>query len=414
MAGSPAGVRECLEIVLAGGELSFAEGMTLAAVSGSGLDALVAVADELRRRVVGDAITYVVNRNINFTNVCFVGCSFCGFGRGPGASDAYSHSPEEVARRAGEAWERGATEVCIQGGLPRDLDGYFYRDVLRAIKRAVPGMHVHAFSPMEISYGVDKTGLPLRDYLRMLKDEGLGSIPGTAAEILDDRVRQELSPNKLPVARWVEIVTAAHELGIPSTSTMMYGHVEEPADWVRHILLLRSIQKRTGGFTEFVPLGFIHEKTRLFKHGGARAGAERDEHLRVHALARVLLHGAIRNLQVSWVKLGFEVSLVCLQAGANDFSGTLMEENISKAAGATHGEYVAPEEFRRMIWSIGRTAVERTTTYGVRRVFDAAEENVNAMAAAGRSDVKSVLPMIQGDAAQPEPAGHGPYAEGAY
>jgi 7,8-didemethyl-8-hydroxy-5-deazariboflavin synthase CofH subunit len=418
MAAGPADVRECLETVLAGGELSFADGMTLAAVSGNGLDALVAVADELRRRVVGDAITYVVNRNINFTNVCFVGCSFCGFGRGPGAVDAYSHSPEEVGRRAAEAWERGATEVCIQGGLPRDLDGFFYRDVLRAIKRAVPGMHVHAFSPMEISYGVDKTGLPLRDYLRMLKDEGLGSIPGTAAEILDDRVRQELSPNKLPVARWVEIVTAAHELGIPSTSTMMYGHVEEPADWVRHILLLRSIQKRTGGFTEFVPLGFIHEKTRLYKHGGARAGAERDEHLRVHALARVLLHGAIWNLQVSWVKLGFEVSLACLQAGANDFSGTLMEENISKAAGATHGEYVSPEEFRRMIWSIGRTAVERTTTYGVRRVFAAAEDSTLAAgpvaAAAGRSDVENVLPVIREDAVPAEAAGHGPYAEGAY
>ena len=278
--------------------------------------------------------------------------------------------PDEVARRAVEAWERGATEVCIQGGLPRDLDGFFYRDVLRAIKRAMPAMHVHAFSPMEISYGVDKTGMPLRDYLRMLKDEGLGSIPGTAAEILDDRVRQELSPNKLPVARWVEIITAAHELGIPSTSTMMYGHVEEPADWVRHILLLRSIQKRTGGFTEFVPLGFIHEKTRLYKHGGARAGAERDEHLRVHALARVLLHGAIRNIQVSWVKLGFDVSLACLQAGANDFSGTLMEENISKAAGATFGEYVSPQEFRRMIRSIGRTPAERTTTYAIRRTFD--------------------------------------------
>jgi FO synthase len=313
-----------------------------------------------------------------------VGCSFCGFGRGPGAADAYSLSPDDVARKAVEAWERGATEVCIQGGLPRDLDGFFYRDILRAIKRAVPAMHVHAFSPMEISYGVDKTGIQLRDYLRMMKDEGLGSIPGTAAEILDDRVRQELSPNKLPVARWVEIITAAHELGIPTTSTMMYGHVEEPADWVRHILLLRSIQKRTGGFTEFVPLGFIHEKTRLFKHGGARAGAGREEHLRVHALSRVLLHGAIENIQVSWVKLGLETSLACLNAGANDFSGTLMEENISKAAGATHGEYVAPAEFRRQIRSIGRTPAERTTTYKVRRVFDvdATEEHPAASPAA--------------------------------
>ena len=280
----PADVRDDLAAACDGAELSFEQGLRLATAQGPALDALVAVADALRRETVGDTITYVVNRNINFTNVCFVGCSFCGFARGPGAPDAYSHSPEHVVRKAHEAWDRGATEVCIQGGLPRDLDGFFYRDLLRAIKRAIPEMHVHAFSPMEISYGVDKTGMPLRDYLHMMKDEGLGSIPGTAAEILDDRVRQQLSPNKLPVARWVEIITTAHELGIPTTSTMMYGHVEEPADWVRHILLLRSIQKRTGGFTEFVPLGFIHENTRLYKHGGARAGARHDDHLRVHAL----------------------------------------------------------------------------------------------------------------------------------
>jgi len=366
----PAETREILHAVLSGTELTFEQGLLLANVEGSALEALVAVADHLRRATVGDAITYVVNRNINFTNVCFVGCSFCGFGRGPSAPDAYSLSFEEVVRRARDAWDRGATEVCVQGGLPRDLDGFFYRNLLRAVKHAVPGMHVHAFSPMEIDYGVTKTGMPLRDYLQMMKDEGLGSIPGTAAEILDDRVRQELSPNKLPAARWVEIITTAHELGIPTTSTMMYGHVEEPADWVRHILLLRSIQKRTGGFTEFVPLGFIHENTRLFRHGGARPGAKRDEHLRVHALARILLHGAIKNLQVSWVKLGFEASLACLQAGANDFSGTLMEESISKAAGATFGEYVSPEEFRTRIRSIGRVPAERSTTYRIRRIFD--------------------------------------------
>jgi FO synthase len=231
-------------------------------------------------------------------------------------------------------------------------------------------MHVHAFSPMEIDYGVLKTGMVLRDYLQMMKDEGLGSIPGTAAEILDDRVRKELSPNKLPVARWVEIITAAHELHIPTTSTMMYGHVEAPADWVRHLLLLRSIQKRTGGFTEFVPLGFIHENTRLYRHGGSRPGARLEEHLRVHALSRVLLHGAIRNLQVSWVKLGFETSLACLQAGANDFGGTLMEESISKAAGATFGEYVSPEEFRTKIRTIGRVPAERSTTYKIRCLFE--------------------------------------------
>jgi FO synthase len=382
-----------------GAGLTFGQGLKLATAGGPALEALLAVADQLRRETVGDTISYVVNRNINFTNVCFVGCSFCGFGRGPGAADAYSLSFEEMAHRAREAWDRGATEVCIQGGLPRDLDGFYYRDLLRAIKRAIPEMHVHAFSPMEIDYGVLKTGLPLRDYLRMLKDEGLGSIPGTAAEILDDRVRRELSPNKLPAGRWVEIITAAHELGIPTTSTMMYGHVEEPADWVRHILLLRAIQMRTGGFTEFVPLGFIHENTRLYRHGGARPGAKREEHLRVHALARVLLHGAIKNLQVSWVKLGFEMSLECLQAGANDFSGTLMEESISKAAGATFGEFVSPEEFRAKIRSIGRVPAERTTTYKIRRRFDGAEEETQA--ATTRLQLLSAGSRV-------------PYTEGAY
>jgi 7,8-didemethyl-8-hydroxy-5-deazariboflavin synthase CofH subunit len=395
----PAEVRGILHAAAGGAELTFEQGLLLATAEDSAVDALVAVADQLRRETVGDAITYVVNRNINFTNVCFVGCSFCGFGRGPAAADAYSLSLEEVVRRAREAWERGATEVCVQGGLPRDLDGFFYRDLLRAIKHAVPGMHVHAFSPMEIDYGVTKTGIQLRDYLQMMRDEGLGSIPGTAAEILDDRVRKELSPNKLPAARWVEIITTAHELGIPTTSTMMYGHVEEPADWVRHILLLRAIQKRTGGFTEFVPLGFIHENTRLYRHGGARPGAKREEHLRVHALARVLLHGAIKNLQVSWVKLGFETSLACLQAGANDFSGTLMEESISKAAGATFGEYVSPEEFRARIRSIGRVPAERTTTYKIRRIFDDPEEDPRTAA--------PQLPMVR-------PESHVAYTEGAY
>ena len=376
----PAKSRDILQDAMGGAELTFEQGLQLATAEGAALEALLAVADQLRRETVGDAITYVVNRNINFTNVCFVGCSFCGFGRGPGAADAYSLSFEEVVRRAREAWSRGATEVCIQGGLPRDLDGFFYRDLLRAVKRAIPEMHVHAFSPMEIDYGVLKTGIPLRDYLQMMKDEGLGSIPGTAAEILDDRVRQELSPNKLPAGRWVEIIAAAHELGIPTTSTMMYGHVEEPADWVRHILLLRAIQKRTGGFTEFVPLGFIHENTRLYRHGGARPGAKREEHLRVHALSRVLLRGAINNLQVSWVKLGFEMSLACLQAGANDFSGTLMEESISKAAGATFGEFVSPEEFRAKIRSIGRMPAERTTTYKIRRTFESEANTPNVAA----------------------------------
>jgi 7,8-didemethyl-8-hydroxy-5-deazariboflavin synthase CofH subunit len=273
-----------------------------------------------------------------------------------------------------DAWKRGATEVCIQGGLPREMDGWFYRDILRAIKRALPEMHIHAFSPMEISNGVERTGLPLREYLAMLKSEGLGSIPGTAAEILDDAVRAEISPNKLPVARWVEIIRTAHALGIPTTSTMMYGHLESPAHRVRHILLLRQIQKETRGFTEFVPLGFIHTNTRLYRAGGAHAGATHREHLVVHALARLLLQGSIPNIQVSWVKMGFEASLACLQAGANDFSGTLMEESISKSAGAAFGEYVAPEEFRAMIRRIGRIPAERTTTYRIRQAFPANDQ----------------------------------------
>jgi 7,8-didemethyl-8-hydroxy-5-deazariboflavin synthase CofH subunit len=376
---SPA-VRDILDAAARGAELTFDQALLLATSTGADLAALIAAADQFRRETCGDTITYIVNRNINFTNVCFVGCSFCGFGHGPNAPDAYSHSLEDIVAKARAAWDVGASEVCIQGGLPRDLDGYFYRDILRAIKRALPEMHIHAFSPMEISYGVEKTGLPLRDYLRMLKDEGLGSIPGTAAEILDDRIRRQLSPNKLPVARWVEIITAAHETGIPTTSTMMYGHVEEPADQVRHIQLLRGIQKRTGGFTEFVPLGFIHDKTRLFRIGGARPGAAREEHLRVHALARVLLHGAIPNVQVSWVKLGLDLSLECFAAGANDFGGTLMEESISKSAGATFGEYVSPEEFRARIRSIGRAPAERSTTYAIRNRFES--EAVSAPATA--------------------------------
>jgi FO synthase len=342
----------------------------VARARGSDLLAVLKTADELRLRANGDVITYVVNRNLNFTNVCYVGCSFCGFGVGAKAPGAYFHSHEALIQKVREAVEAGATEVCIQGGLPKDLDGFYYRDLLIALKSAFPRVHCHAFSPMEIANGVEKTGMPVREYLEMLKDAGLGSIPGTAAEILDDRIREQLSPNKLKVRQWIEIISAAHELGIPTTSTMMYGHVETPADWVRHILLLREMQNRTGGFTEFVPLGFIHTNTRLFQFGEARPGPSLEEHLLVHALARILLDGAINNIQVSWVKLGAELSLACLQSGANDFGGTLMEESISKAAGADHGEYVAPQEFRQLICSIGRIPAERSTTYKLLRVFE--------------------------------------------
>jgi 7,8-didemethyl-8-hydroxy-5-deazariboflavin synthase CofH subunit len=363
-------VAEPLEKVLAGVDLGLEEGVTLSKVEGADFWALVRVADEIRRRVVGERITYVVNRNLNFTNVCIVGCAFCGFGRGADAPDAYFHSTDTLVAKSVEAVERGATEVCIQGGLPKDLDGYYYVQLLRAIKARLPDLHVHAYSPMEITYGVEKTRLPLREYLVMLKEAGLNSIPGTAAEILDDEVRKSLSPNKLKVRQWIEIIRTAHSLGIPTTSTMMYGHTELPEHWVRHLLLLRDIQKDTGGFTEFVPLGFIHSQTRLFQTGRARAGHSIREDLIVHALSRVLLNGYIPNIQVSWVKLGFQDSLACLEAGANDFGGTLMEESISKAAGASFGEYVSPGEFRAMIRTIGRVPAERATSYKIRKVFE--------------------------------------------
>src|SRR5580700_10750657 len=362
-------VAEPLEKVLAGVDLGLEEGLTLAEVKDEDLLALVRVADEIRRRVVGDRITYVVNRNLNFTNVCIVGCAFCGFSRGADAPDAYFHSTDTLVAKSVEAVELGATEVCIQGGLPKDLDGYYYVQLLRAIKARLPELHVHAYSPMEITYGVEKTRMPLREYLLMLKEAGLNSIPGTAAEILDDDVRKSLSPNKLKVRQWIEVIRTAHSLGIPTTSTMMYGHTETPEHWVRHLLLLRDIQKDTGGFTEFVPLGFIHSQTKLFQSGRARSGHSIQEDLIVHALSRILLNGYIRNIQVSWVKLGYKDSLACLEAGANDFGGTLMEESISKAAGANFGEYVSPGEFRALIRTIGRIPAERATSYAIRKVF---------------------------------------------
>ncbi len=362
-------IARILEAAVLGHELGLEEGLRLARATGEELRALIAVADRVRQETVGDIITYVVNRNINFTNICFVGCSFCAFSRTPKERDAYALTLEQVAEKAAEAWHRGATEVCVQGGLPPNMDGFFYRDLLRAIKSRVPEIHIHAFSPMEIVYGVERTGMPLRDYLLMLKENGLDTLPGTAAEILDDAVRWKISRQKLSVAQWVEVITTAHELGIRSTSTMMYGHVETPEHWVRHLLLLRDIQKRTGGFTEFVPLGFVPWNTVLYKLGKARPGPTVDEHLKVHALARLLLRGWIENIQVSWVKLGRALSQQCLQAGANDYGGTLMEENISRLAGATAGEYLAPEEFHARIRELGRIPAERTTTYQIRRLF---------------------------------------------
>lgn len=371
-----AGLERVME-TLDGGALTREQTLLLANAEGDDLLGLLIVADCLRRELTGNLVTYVVNRNINFTNVCFVGCRFCAFSRGPRESDTYFLTPQDVAQKALEAWHMGATEVCIQGGLPRNLPPFYYRDILRAVKQATPRMHIHAFSPMEIVYGVELTGMSLRDYLQMLRDNGLDTLPGTAAEILDDDVRFVLSRNKLSTEQWKEVIRTAHRSGIRSTSTLMYGHVEIPEHWVNQLLLLREIQRETGGFTEFVPLGFVHQNTLLFHQGLSRPGPTLAEHLKIHALARVLLAGAINNIQVSWVKLNRRLSQLCLHAGANDYGGTLMEENISREAGATAGQYTSPEDFQALILEIGRIPAERNTTYARIRIKQGSDEFIS-------------------------------------
>jgi FO synthase len=377
-------VRCALEKVLSsldGSVLSRNEAYWLAHSSGDDLLGLAVAANEIRQRLVGEVISYVVTRNINFTNVCFVGCKFCAFSVSSRDETAYFLTPEKVGEKSREAQSWGATEVCIQGGLPRGLPPMYYRDVLRAVKSATPKMHAHAFSPMEMMYGVDLTGMPIREYLLMLKANGLDTLPGTAAEILDDSVRMVLSRNKLTTQQWCDVITTAHECGIRSTSTMMYGHRETPEHWVNQMLLLRSIQDRTSGFTEFVPLGFIHDNTLLFEQGLARSGGTLEEHIRVHALARILLAGSINHIQVSWVKLGREVSQLAMLAGADDYGGTLFEENISRLAGATAGQYVSVDEFQERIRELGRIPAQRNTTYTY--YFDHPTAAVPAPVAAG-------------------------------
>jgi FO synthase len=359
-------VRTSLEKVLAsldGAVLTREECLLLANCAGDDLFGLVIAANEIRRHLVGEVVSYVVTRNINFTNVCFIGCKFCAFGVGAHHETAYFLSLDEVAQKCREAEQWGATEVCIQGGLPRNLPPFYYRDILRAVKSATPNIHAHAFSPMEMVYGVELTGMMLGDYLLMLQENGLDTLPGTAAEILDDSVRHVLSRNKLNTGQWREVIETAHQCGIRSTSTMMYGHMETPEHWVDQMLLLRDIQARSGGFTEFVPLGFIHDNTLLFAQGLARAGATLEEHLKVHALARIVLAGRINHIQVSWVKLGREVSQLMLLAGADDYGGTLFEESISRLAGATAGQYISTTEFQERILQLGRVPAQRNTLY---------------------------------------------------
>ncbi|WP_414974088.1 bifunctional FO biosynthesis protein CofGH [Gordonia sp. (in: high G+C Gram-positive bacteria)] len=360
--------------------LSDDEYLTLATADGEGLDALSALADAIRADVVGDDVTYVVNRNINFTNICYTGCRFCAFAQRKGDEDAFTLSTDEVADRAWQAHVAGATEVCMQGGIDPELPVTGYADIVRAVKERVPSMHVHAFSPMEIVNGASRGGESIRDWLTGLRDAGLDTIPGTAAEILDDEVRWVLTKGKLPTASWIEVITAAHEVGLRSSSTMMYGHVDAPRHWVGHLNVLKDIQDRTGGFTEFVPLPFVHQSSPLYLAGASRPGPTNRDNRAVHALARLMLHGRIDNIQTSWVKLGTEGTRAMLRGGANDLGGTLMEETISRMAGSQHGSEKTVGELHEIAAGIGRTARQRTTEYGrVESPVAAARESLTVL-----------------------------------
>ena len=356
-------VRDVLDRVLTGGEIDPGEIPALLRIGGDDLRAMIAAADHVRREDVGDDVTYVINRNINFTNICFVNCQFCAFKRQRWESDAYDHDMDTLLGKVGEAVDRGATEVCMQGGINPQMGAFHYRDVLSAIKKAYPEIHMHAFSPMEILYGSRRTNMSFEEYLTMLRDAGLGSLPGTAAEILDDEVREILSHKKVDVETWIDIITTAHRVGIPTTSTIMYGHVESLDHIAAHLGLLRRIQRETGGFTEFVPLRFIYENTILYQKGLVKPLPQGESDLRMYAACRLFFRGDIDNLQTSWVKLGHDLAAASLAAGVNDFGGTLMEESISREAGADAGEYTTVEEIEALVRSMGRTPRQRTTLY---------------------------------------------------
>jgi FO synthase subunit 2 len=371
-------VRRILGRALDGGELTVDEGIRLTEVQGRELHALTLVADEMRHRQAGDIVTYVVNRNINFTNVCIKHCTFCAFSRDHREEEGYFLPLDEVVRRAVEAWDMGATEVCIQAGLPPKLDGSYYVDLCRAIKAAVPDMHLHAFSPEEVLYGSTRAGLPIPEFLKTLRAAGLGTLPGTSAEILDQEVRDRIARGRITVDQWIEVITSAHALGIRTTSTIMYGHVETPAHWIRHMDLLRGIQRQTGGFTEFVPLSLIHHEAPMYRRGlvpGVREGATGVEVIKMHALARLILGPSFRNIQSSWVKEGPKMAQYLLAAGANDVGGTLINESISTSAGAGFGQLVPPAELRRIIREAGRVPARRGTTYELLKVYAKPEDD---------------------------------------
>jgi len=371
-----------LDRALSGADITPEEAVVLFATEGQDYHALVTTADELRRRTVGDIVTYVVNRNINFTNVCIKGCGFCAFSRDFREEEGYLLPPEEIVRRAKEAWDYGATEVCVQAGLPPKMEGDLYIRLCEAIKKELPDMHIHGFSPEEVLYGSIRSETSIKSYLTELKAAGVGSLPGTSAEVLDQDLRDKISPGRITVDKWTEVITTAHELGIPTTSTVMFGYLETPIQLTKHMDLIRGIQQQTGGITEFVPLSFVHTEAPMFMKGlveNVRPGPTGIDVIKMHAIARIMLNNWIPNIQASWVKEGPRMSQLLLTAGVNDLGGTLINESISTAAGAQHGQLMRPSEFRQLIREAGRIPAERYTTYKTRRVFSDTDQELDPL-----------------------------------
>ena len=366
-------VSKILNNALSDKEISVEEGLTLYNTTGIDFHLVGLVADEIRRRRVGDIVSYVVNRNINFTNVCIKQCGFCAFSRDFREEEGYFLPTEEIVRRAKEAHQLGATEVCIQAGLPPDMEGDLYENICREIKKEIPDIHIHGFSPEEILYGATRSETSIEEFLKRMKEAGVDTLPGTSAEILDQKLRDKISPGRISVKNWEKVIKTAHKMGINTTSTMMFGHLETLEDRVKHIAKLREIQKETGGFTEFVPLNFIPDEAPMYKHQlheGIKDGASGNDVLLTHAIARIMLNNSINNLQMSWVKEGQKMSQLLLMWGANDFGGTLINESISTSAGSEHGQLLRPKEIRRLIKEIGRIPAERDTNYKILRKFD--------------------------------------------
>ncbi len=371
-----------LDRALSGEDITVEEAVVLFETEGQEYNALVMTADELRRRTVGDIVTYVVNRNINFTNVCIKRCGFCAFSRDFRQEEGYLLPVEEIIRRAKEAWDYGATEVCVQAGLPPKMEGDLYIRLCEAIKKELPDMHIHGFSPEEVLYGSIRSDITIKAYLTELKEAGVGSLPGTSAEVLDQELRDKISPGRITVDQWTEVITTAHGLGIPTTSTVMFGYLETPTQLAKHIDLIRGIQQQTGGITEFVPLSFVHTEAPMFMQGlvnDVRPGPSGIDVIKMHAIARTMLNNWIPNIQASWVKEGPRMSQLLLTAGVNDLGGTLINESISTAAGAQHGQLMRPSEFRQMIRQAGRIPAERYTTYKTRRVFSDTDQELDPL-----------------------------------